>query len=58
MMHLLEYLTFKVPLLPFCRKFPIDVKPKYDNSHGQYVVVSEEAFPPSAFVHHVREVAN
>ena len=33
-------------------------KPKYDNSHGQYVVVGEEAFPPGAFVDHVREVTN
>ena len=33
-------------------------KPQFDNSHGQYVVVSEEAFPPGAFVDHVREVAN
>ena len=33
-------------------------EPKYDNSHGQYVVVGEEAFPPGAFVDHVREVTN
>ena len=33
-------------------------KPKYDNSHGQYVVVGEEALPPGAFVDHVREVTN
>ena len=42
----------------FVGNFPYLYEPKYDNSHGQYVVVSEEAFPPGAFVHHVREVAN
>ena len=33
-------------------------EPKYDNSHGQNIVVSEETFPPGAFVDHVREVTN
>ena len=29
-----------------------------DDSHGQYVAVGEETFPPGAAVHHVREVTD